>query len=748
MIRLAVRTLRHRAGGFLAAFLTMLLGAAMVMACGGLMETGIRTSMAPGQLADADVVVAGDPGFDVPQMSYTAVLPERVRIDADLVDSLGALPGVAQTAGHVFDDPAPDGTLDAITVVAVPGTSVDDLRKRVDAVLPEGVISYVDDQRGLAERPQALTGSDVLISLAGVFGAMALMVSLFGVASMLALSVQQRHRELALLRAVGSTPGQLRALILGETLILAAVATVVAILPGRWLGAFILDGLVNAGVVAEGIQFRLGWIPTLVAIASAMLAAIGGAFVAGRRAANTRPTQALAEAGLPERRPVGFGRIFVGLVLLAGGTALAIVTMTVLNGPLASSTGMPAAIVWAIGLAAISPLLTRPLVAVLQWPLRALTGQPGRLALLNARAAIDRTAAVVAPVIVLCGSATGVLYMQATDEAAALQTFADSLTPDVVVTTEHGVTPELRDQINAMPGVSGASEYVRSAGYVEQPHDGSYRWDVWTLQGITTEDIGAIVPITIAHGSVENLHGPTVALNVLQATELGVDVGDPMTLRMGDNRSLAVEVVALFAADNDYDTMVLPADVLAEHTTAGQVTMILVASDGTRPADELIADIEDLTAVVDGVTVSDREALITAFAETQRTQSIASYIIVAMIVAYSAISVINALASSTLARRRGFGLQRLTGLTRGQVLRMLTVEALLVAVIGVLVGTLSAGVTAVAFSLGRADTFSPSGSPGIYIAVVSLVVLLSLLATLLPGSWSTRQRPAEAAITG
>src|SRR5690606_32158631 len=153
---------------------------------------------------------------------------------------------------------------------------------------------------------------------------------------------------------------------------------------------------------------------------------------------------------------------------------------------------------------------------------------------------------------------------------------------------------------------------------------GSYRWDVWTLQGITTEDIGAIVPITIAHGSVGNLHGPTVALNVLQATELGVDVGDPMTLRMGDNRSLAVEIVALFAAADDYDTMVLPADVLAEHTTAGQVTMILVASDGTRPADELIADIEDLTAVVDGVTVSDREALITAFAETQRTQSIAS----------------------------------------------------------------------------------------------------------------------------
>ena len=51
---------------------------------------------------------------------------------------------------------------------------------------------------------------------------------------------------------------------------------------------------------------------------------------------------------------------------------------------------------------------------------------------------------------------------------------------------------------------------------------------------------------------------------------------------------------------------------------------------------------------------------------------------VGMLIAYTAVSVVNTLASSTLRRRREFALQRLTGSTRMQVLRMLTTESMLV----------------------------------------------------------------------
>ncbi|GAB3804597.1 FtsX-like permease family protein [Micromonospora zhanjiangensis] len=744
MIRLAARTLRHRAGGFIAAFIAMLLGAVIVMACGGLMETGIRTSVPPRQLAGADIVVAGDQGYEVPHMGYTAILPERVRIDAGLVDSIAALPGVVDATGYVFDDPAPPGTIDAIAVAAAAATGTDQLRERIDAELPEGVVTFTGDQRGLAERPQAMLATDTLISLAGVFGALAIMVSIFGVASMLGLSVQQRHRELALLRAIGGTPGQLRTLVLGETVILAVIATAIAVLPGRWLGGFILKGLVDAEMVAHGIGFRMGWIPTAIAIASIMLAAVGGAVAAGGRAAKTRPTQALAEAGLPERRPVGVARVILGLALLAGGAALAIVTMTVLSGPLASSTGMPAAIVCAIGLAVLSPLLTRPLAVLLGWPIRLLAGQPGRLAMHNSRAAIDRTAAAVAPVIVLTGVASGMLYIQSTEQNAIRQEFAQTIAFDVAVTASEGVDAGLVKQISGLPGVAEASAYVRSTGFLEQPHDGSYRWDSWILHGVAPQGIGTILPITITDGTADDLHGAAVALNTRHAGELGVGVGAPMTLRMGDNTRLDVEVVALYAADDDHDTLVLPADVLAAHTTAGRVTTILIAGDATTGADQIIAGIEALTSGEDALTVSDRAALLAAFDEAPGTQSFAIHTIVATIMAYTAISVINALASSTTARRREFGLQRLTGFTRTQVLRMLTTEGTLLAMIGILLGTISALATLIAFSIGRADTIHPTGPPAVYAAVVSVAAALTLLAILVPGWWVTRQRPAQA----
>lgn len=752
MIRLAVRTLRHRKGGFFAAFLTMFLGAGIVMACGGLLESGLRATVPTQHLTDADVVVAGDQRFDHLQQYDTALASERVRVDAALVDAVAALPHVEKAEGRVLDSPAPEGTVDAVAVTAEAGVDADQLREVVDAELTSGVVTFVGDERGLAEQPEAMLSAEGLTIIAGVIASWSVLIAVFGVASMLALSIQQRHRELALLSAVGSTPGQLRKLVLGETVILAAVATGLAIYPGRQLGEFLFRQLVDSGVVTGGLTFRMGWIPTVFAIAAAMLAAVGGALVAGNRAAKTRPAEALAEAELPERRAIGPWRIVLGLVLLAGSVALLAATMTVNSGQLASGTGSPAVLLLAITLAVFSPVLVRPLAALLQ-PLGALAGQSGRLAMLNVRAGVDRAAAVAMPVLVLTGTAVGLLYMHSTGKNAVHEEFVDSLAADAVITADDGVDAELAERVSALPGVAVASEYVRSRGYVEEPYDapenreGSGRWAGWTLEGTTPDGVGAALPAPVVEGAADDLHGFAVALDAVNAEELGVGMGDVLTVRMGDGAVVEVEVVALFAAGPDDDTLLLPVDVLAAHTTDGHATEVLVAGDDSVSADSMIAGIEELTADEDGLTVADSQTLIVEYAEEQESEAFAIYMIVALIAAYSAISAVSALASSTNARRREFGLQRLTGCTRGQVLRMLAVESLLVAAIGVLLGTISAIVALVCFSVGRADTVYPTGSPLVYVGVVGLAVLLTLLATLAPGWQVTRRPPAETAAT-
>ncbi|WP_053206436.1 FtsX-like permease family protein [Jiangella muralis] len=746
MFGLAVRTLRYRMGAFVAAFVAMVLGTAMVMACGGLMETGIRTAVPPQQLAGADVVVAGEQRYDIPGTDESVVLPERVRVDDELVATVAAVDGVAAAEGRVLDEPAPSGTVDAIAVTATPGVGAGELRERIAAALDgTATTTLTGDARGLAELPEARASSVDLISLAGVFGGWAIMVSMFGVASMLALSIQQRGRELALLRAVGGTPGQLRRMVLGETLLLSVVATGIALVPGHYLGRFLFERMTDAGVVPAGVEFRQGWIPMVTAVGAALIAAVGGALVAGRRAAAVRPTQALAEAAL-EHRTMGAWRWVFGLLTLSGGIALGVVTMTVMSGPLTTSTAGPAVILWAIGLALLSPVLTRAMTALLQWPVRAVAGVPGHLAVLNARGRTARTAAVVTPIIMLTGIATGTLYLQSTEDAVNRDAFTAGLVADAVVTSSAPADAALVDRIAALPGVAGASQLVRSTGFVEAPRDGSQSDEGWTLQGVTAAGAEATTPVTTVDGALTGLTGDTVALDADHARSLGVGLGDELTLRLGDGATATVRVAATFDAADDYDTLLLPADLLAAHTTAGGAHEILVAADDGA-ASAVVAELRDLAAATPGLAVADRAALFDEYGDQQQTLAFANYTIVLMIVAYAAISVINVLSASTGARRREFGLQRLTGATRSQVLRMVGAEGVLVAAVGITLGTLASVATLVPFSLARADQLTPSGSPLIYLGVVAVALGLTLAATLLPAWQVLRQRAAQAAAT-
>jgi putative ABC transport system permease protein len=111
-----------------------------------------------------------------------------------------------------------------------------------------------------------------------------------------------------------------------------------------------------------------------------------------------------------------------------------------------------------------------------------------------------------------------------------------------------------------------------------------------------------------------------------------------------------------------------------------------------------------------------------------------------MIVAFTAISVVNTLAMATASRRREFGLQRLTGATREQVLRMMAVEGALVAAIGILLGTAVSTTALVPFSLAVSDSPMPRGPLWIYLAVVGTAGVLTLGATLLSAWCSLRVR--------
>ncbi|SBT43729.1 ABC transporter permease [Micromonospora auratinigra] len=851
MFYLAWRTLRYRKLAFIATFLAVFLGVALIVACGGLMETGIRMAVPAQRLAAADVVVSGKQTYGVPNKDpkdtkniKSVPLAERYWIDPALVDRIQGVPGVeravaessftatvvrggapvmigSQSLGHgwgsaqlgpyrldgqppaqpgqvvldravaraagvkvgdrvdvvvggasssfqvtgiaappgeldqaalFFSDPDVQrldphaGSADAIGVTAKPGTDLDALRDRIERTLADRkLVVLTGDDRGVAEFPEAVGGQAQLIPLSGVFAGMTIFVAIFVVASTLGLSVQQRQKEIALLRSIGATPRQIRSMVRREALVVAVGAAILGCAPGVFLGPLLYHLVSEAGVVSPVVRFHQGFIPYLAAPAIGIFAALVAAYVAGRRPSKTRPTAGIAEAAL-QRKWVSWPRVLFSILFFGAGFALILVTAIVMRGAVASATAGPAVMCWAISIALISPGLTRLLAAVLSLPVRAFFGLAGYLGTVNVRVRAVRVASAVTPIMLAVAMAVANFYLQTTQNEAAERYYSDNLRADVVLTSTTGGFPaQTVEAIRATPGVGAASAYVTSAGWINKPYDGSHVESPWPLQGVTGASAAGITGVRTLAGSLADLQGDTVALPEIAGKNLNVGVGDRITLRLGDRSAADLRVVALYPAKEGFETILLPAELLAAHSTTGLARQILVTAAPGTNRDALAETLRQKVAGQPGTLLGGRDE-ITTFAERTKTQAWVNYLLVALVAGYTMISVANTLIVATAGRRRELGMQRLIGATRKQALQMLTVEAGMVTIIGVVLGTIASVATLMPFSIVTLGRPVPSGPFWIYLAVVAGAAVLAFAATLLPGRRVMLTRPAEAAV--
>ena len=821
MMRLAVRTLRHRKSGFIATFVAVVFGTGIVMACGGLMETGIRSNVEPQRLAASSLVVTGNQSHLRPGAEDATPLPERVGVPAELVAKIRSVQGVSDAIGDLTFPASPVGThgltvaeghnwssaalapykltsghapragqvvlpgakvgsrvtflIDGepknftvsgvadgpaghaffadreaarlagsptrfadVGVLVAPGTTVDAVRDRIKA-LDGNVMVRAGIDRGLAEHPDAESHRTALISIAGSFGGIAVMTMMFVVASTLALSAQHREREFALLRGIGTTPGQVRRMILGEALLVCLPAVAFGAVPGIFLGRFLFDQLGSHGVASPVVEFSQGLIPFAAGAGAAVLAAIGAALIAARKSAKIRPVEALMEASL-QRKWFSWVRLLFGLAFLGGGLALLIVTATVMTGPLAGATAGPSILCWAIGVALLGPFWTKAVLAVWRWPVQALTRVNGRLAIRNVTARSVAMSAAVMPVMLAVGISTANLYMQTTQVQASSAAFTRDLRADAVLVSDAGLSSTVVDQVRAVPGVASASAFVRSMGTIDEPRNAPFDEDGAPLIGVDAQGADGTAPVRLTSGSLTGLTGSTVALPEYVAGKIDRGVGSNITMTLGDGTSVTLRVVATFAAERGYESIILPASLVAAHTTDGLTKQLLVR---TTPGADVRPALAKLAATHPGVQVADRDTLVAANAEDLQTQAWVNYMLVGMLIAYTAVSVVNTLVSSTLRRRREFALQRLTGSTRMQVLRMLWTESTLVTLAGVTLGTLVALACLIPFSAKVSTSAIPTGPLWIYLVIVGAAAVLTFGSTLLPATTTLRHSPTQ-----
>ena len=145
----------------------------------------------------------------------------------------------------------------------------------------------------VAERTQWETMINGMMALLVGLIAVAVLIALVGVANTLSLSVIERTRESATLRAIGMTRGQLRRSLAVEALLLSLVSGVVGVVLGTlfgWLGSYMVFSLYGDTV------FPFEWATNGVVLGVAALVALLASVAPARRAVKTPPVEALAEA--------------------------------------------------------------------------------------------------------------------------------------------------------------------------------------------------------------------------------------------------------------------------------------------------------------------------------------------------------------------------------------------------------------------------------------------------------------------
>ncbi|MGF7122641.1 FtsX-like permease family protein [Rhodococcus sp. BE178] len=625
-----------------------------------------------------------------------------------------------------------------VGLLAEQGFDASSLAARARGALADGdVRTYTGDARGDVEYLDAGAARSELIMLCGSFAGLAILIAMFVVASTLSLSIQQRRREFALLRAMGATPGQIHRLVGSEVLLVAGLAAVLGVWPGFAVAGMLRAQFTEAGVLPSDFALAYGPLPAVVGVLLAVGTARIAAAIAARRPARLDPTEALRESAV-EPATIGRGRLVTGLVFAAGGLATSLLP-AVLPGQAALAGAGSSAVLLVISAALLGPALVSTAIARFGGPMRRSSSPALVLAAANTGARARRLAAAITPLALAIAIGSVQLFTQSTISAAADDQSRSGITADLVVSGAAGLAPELVDAIAAEPAVRAANPITRSQALFTSADSEAPTTEPHAVQGIDPATTSSTLDLDVREGDLGQLRDGTVALSLDAAFDMAAGVGEVVPLRLGDGTLITPTVVATYGRGLGFGDVTLPAAQVREHTTAGTADVVLVTAEPGR-----VDELRQALQMTPRIAVADRAEFAAAGQDQRRTQSWVSIVALAVLLGYLAVAVVNTLVLATAERGREFALLRLVGASKRQVHRMMRTESVIVVSVAAVVGTLIAIPPLAGIAAAVSGTPIPSVSPVVYGGIIAVTVLLGLCAIALPTRTALRQDPVEA----
>ncbi|QEV18113.1 FtsX-like permease family protein [Streptomyces alboniger] len=608
------------------------------------------------------------------------------------------------------------GRIDAVAVLPKPGVSDATLKSQVAHAIGGKAEVHTGDDRGAAESSALAYAKEMLTALGGSFGGIAALTAVFTAAGTVALSVGQRAREYALLRAIGTTPRQIRRTIATETLLVAPLAGAVGVLPGIALATWWFGQLKEKGAIPEAVDLSLSPLPLAAAIGVAVLTALGAGFMAARRPSRIKPGQALSEASV-ERVRLGWIRTPLGVAAAVGGVALSGIAAST-SGDDAANAALGVVMLFMLAVALLGPLVARACAALFGLPLRGADAS-GFLAAANSRTNARRLASAITPIVLAMAFSSVLVFMHTSEDRVAADQQREGITADHIVTSDTGLAPGALAEARGTDGVTSAVGLLKTSVLVPVGSGGDRWLQSASTQGVTgtAADLAKVQDLSVETGTLTLGRGE-IAVDAALARSAHVKTGDRLALHLPDGTKASPRIVATYGRGLGLSQVTLPAADLTRHVTSAFSTELWARGGSAR----------DLSGLG---TLKDRDGYATAQSLDRELNAWANTTMAAVLGGFAAVAAVNTLVMTVLDRRRELGTLRLIGSTRRQVLRMIRWEALIVAVAGIVIGSAIALATLVPMMNGLTGE-SPYIPPLVYGSFVAAILLLGLASTTIP----------------
>ena len=419
------------------------------------------------------------------------------------------------------------GEVSTIVVRAQPDVSDTALRDRIQAALPAGVEAITGHQL-TQERIDDISSTflDLLRTFLVVFAGIALVVATLSINNTFTITVAQRTRELALLRAVGASRLQVRWSVGVEGLVVGVVAAAIGAAAGLGV-AGLLKGMFDSfgfALPAGGLSVKPSAL--VIGFAAGVVATFIAAQLPARRASAVAPLAALQSASA---EAPGFGRrrVLVGAGVLVAGAAAA--GYGAATGTFAAAGLGGLALV--VGALFVAPLLLSPSARGIGGILRRTRGASGLLAEQNARRNPRRSAATATALVVGVTVVSLFTLFTASLGATLDNQVRGGVTANLIVSAPSfgggRLSPALVGQLQARPEID---EAVGIGG-------GPVKIDGKTTTVVATDPrtLGDVMKVDVVHGALADLGRGEIAVSESHAHDEGWKLGTslPMTFAGG-----------------------------------------------------------------------------------------------------------------------------------------------------------------------------------------------------------------------